>query len=56
VVRPFFAVSRFQESFDKSQEAVIVDVFSKDVHQYGVIDIIETSFDVAFDEPFGPCP
>src|SRR5262245_11475425 len=41
VVCPFFAVSRFQGSFDQPQEAVVVDVFSEKVHQEGMVDIIE---------------
>ncbi len=32
VVGPFFTVSRLQGSFDQSQEAIIVDVFSEDAH------------------------
>ena len=43
VVFPFFAVSRFQGSFDQPQEAVVVDVFSENVHQEGMVDIIEGS-------------
>src|SRR5439155_15723634 len=38
VVGPFFAVSRFQGSFDQPQEAVVVDVGSKDMHQDGMVD------------------
>jgi len=33
-----------------------VDIFSKDVHQEVVIDMLETALDVAFDEPCGPVP
>jgi len=53
---PFLAVSRLQGSFDQSQEAIVADVCSKDVHEDGMIDVIETSFDVAFDEPLSPYP
>ena len=56
VVGPFFAVSRFQGSFDQPQEAVVLDVFSENVHQDGMVDISETPFDVSFDEPLGPLP
>ena len=38
-------------SFDQSQEAIVLDVLSEDVHQDGVVDVIKASFDVAFDEP-----
>jgi hypothetical protein len=41
VVNPFLAVSRLQGSFDQPQEAVVVDVFSKDIHQGVVLDVIE---------------
>jgi len=41
VVGPFFTVARLQGSFDESQEAIIVDVLSEDVHQSGVINILE---------------
>jgi len=41
VVGPFFAVSCLEGSFDQPQEAVVVDIFSKDVHQEVVIDILE---------------
>ena len=56
MVGPFFAVSCLEGSFDQPQEAVVVDIFSKDVHQEVAIDILETTLDVAFDEPFGPVP
>ena len=56
MVIPFLAVSRFQGSFDQPQEAIVLDVFSKDSHQDVVVDIIETTLDVSFDEPFGPLP
>jgi hypothetical protein len=56
MVTPYFAVSRFEEFPEHPQKAVVVDMFSKDVCQYGMIDIIEAAFDVSFDEPFGPCP
>ena len=54
MVGPLFTVSRLQGSFDQSQEAIVSDVFSEDMHQDGMINIIEASFDVSFDEPFGP--
>jgi site-specific DNA recombinase len=41
VVTPYFAVSRFEEFPEHPQKAVVVDMFSKDVCQYGMIDIIE---------------
>jgi len=53
---PFFAVSRFQGSFDQSQEAIVLDVLSEDVPQDGVVDVIKASFDVAFDEPLRAHP
>ena len=53
---PPFAVSRLQGSFNQPQEAVVLDVFLQDVHQDGVIDIIEASFDVSFNKPFRPYP
>ena len=40
---PLFAVSCFQGTLDQPQEAVVLDVFTKDVCQDGVIDIIEGS-------------
>jgi len=56
VVGPFFTVSRLQGSFDQSQEAIIADVFLKDGQQDVVIDILETTLDVSFNEPFRPFP
>jgi hypothetical protein len=56
VVCPFFAVSRLQGSFNQPQEAVVLDVFLKDVPQDGMVDIIEASFDVSFNKPFSPYP
>ena len=56
MVGPCFAVSCLEGSFDQPQEAVVADIFSKDVHQEVVIDILETALDVAFDESFGPVP
>src|SRR5713101_7044607 len=41
---------------DLSQTTIVVDVFSKNVHQDVVIDILEATLDVSFDEPFGPVP
>jgi len=38
---PCFAVSCLEGSFDQPQEAVVVDIFSKDVHQEVVIDMLE---------------
>ncbi len=56
MVGPVFAVSRLQGSFDQSQKAIVVDVFSKNVPQDVVIDILEATLDVSFDEPFRPVP
>ena len=56
MVCPFLAVSCFQGSFDQPQEAIVLDVFSEDVHQDVVIDVIVTTLDVSFDKPLGPCP
>jgi hypothetical protein len=53
VIGPLFTVTRLQGTFDQPQEAVVEDVRSKDVHQDGVLDVIETTFDVSFDEPLG---
>jgi hypothetical protein len=54
VVFPCFAITRLAQSFDQPQEAVVVDALPEDIHQYGVIDVIETPFDVALDEPLAP--
>ena len=56
MVGPCFAVPRLQGSFDQSQEAVVLDLCLQDVHQDGVVDIIEASFDVSFNKPFSPYP
>src|SRR5262249_12577594 len=56
MVGPCFAVSRLQGSCDQSQEAIVADVCSKDVHEDGMIEVVEASFDVAFDKPFRPYP
>lgn len=42
MVGPFFAVARFQGTFDQSDEAIVSDVFPKDVCQDDVVDVIET--------------
>jgi len=41
MVGPFFTVARFQGTFDQSDKPIILDVFSEDVDQNGVIDILE---------------
>jgi hypothetical protein len=56
VVSPLLAVTRFQGTFDQSDEPIVLDVFSKDVCQDGVVDVVETPFDISFDEPLGPWP
>jgi hypothetical protein len=56
MVGPFFAVARFQGTFDQSDKSIILDVFSEDVDQNGVIDIIETPFDIPFNKPLRPWP
>ena len=56
MVHPFFAVSRLQGFFDQSQEAIVSDILSQDIHQGLVLDIIEAPFDVSLDKPFGPLP
>ena len=53
VVGPFFAVPCLQGSFDQSEEAIVADVVSEDMHQGVVVDIVVTTLDVSFDEPFG---
>ena len=53
---PVFAVSCLQGSFDQPQEAVVADIFLKDVHQDVGVDVLETTLDVSFNEPFGPVP
>src|SRR5262244_35575 len=40
VVGPFFAVACLQGSFDQSEEAIVVDVVSEDLHQGVVVDIV----------------
>jgi len=56
MVGPFFTVARFQGTFDQSDKPIILDVFSEDVDQNGVIDIIETPFDIPFNKPLRPWP
>ena len=56
VAWPCFAVSRFPGSCAHSQEAMVVDVLAEDVHQEGVVDVIQAAFDVACDEPLRAHP
>lgn len=35
---------------------MVADVFSQDVHEDGVSDVVEASLDVSFEEPCGPYP
>ena len=56
MVGPCFAVSCLQGSFDQSEETIVVDVVSEDMHQGVVVDIVVTTLDVSFDEPLGASP
>ena len=56
MVGPFFAVACLQGVFNQSKESIVLNAFSEDVHQGVVLDILETTLDVSFDEPFGPHP
>src|SRR5262245_30247556 len=53
---PVFAVSCLQNSCDQPQKAVVADIFLKNIHQDVTVDVIETTLDVSFNEPFGPVP
>src|SRR5436305_5324237 len=55
-VVPFFEVSGLEDVLYQPEEAVIGDALAEDAQQDRMIDIVETSFDVTLDEPFGPVP
>src|SRR5712691_6083198 len=56
VVGPGCAVSRLQGSCAPPQEAVVVEVLSKDVPQDGMVALLKASCDVSFAAPLGACP
>ena len=52
MVFPLVQVPGFQEGFHKPQESAIVDFLPEDRQQDVVIDVVEESLDIPFDEPF----
>ena len=49
---PVFHISGIQEFSDKPQKSLVSDTFPKNINQYVMIDIVEESFNIAFDKPF----
>src|SRR5262245_7589655 len=56
VIGPDFTVSCLEECFNESYKAIIIDAFSQDGEQDGVIDVIETPFDISFNKPLRSGP
>src|SRR5205807_2448360 len=55
-IAPLFEVSGLEQAFNQGDETAIMDLRSEYRCKDLVIDVIKTSFDVSFDEPFRTRP
>ena len=52
-VAPVLTIPCLEQIFDESQKAVIVDLLTENRQQDIMVDVVETSLDISFDEPLG---
>src|SRR5438132_7420645 len=56
VVAPFLQISRLEQVFDEAQETLIVDFLGQSLQEDGMIQLVETGFDVSLYEPVRAFP
>ena len=55
-VAALFTISRLEQVFDESEETIVFDFLSKNLHEHVMIDMIKTSSNISFNEPLGALP